>query len=47
MRVEIPTKPETVGKEKEVAMSITKTINKIYKSKLYNEAINNPLYSRC
>lgn len=29
---------------KEVAISITKTYSKVYKPKLYNEAINNPIH---
>lgn len=30
---------------KEVVMSITKTCNKIYEPKLYDESVNNPIHN--
>lgn len=43
--IKTPIEPEIVS-EKEVVMSITETISKIYELESYNKAINNPVYDR-
>ncbi len=45
MPIEAPIELESVDGE-EVAMSITKTTNKIYKLRLYDKVVNNPVHGR-
>lgn len=46
MSIETLIKPGNIN-EKKVTISITKTISKIYEPGLYNEVINDLVYSRC
>lgn len=46
MPIKAPTEPESIDKE-EVAMSIIKTTSKFYQPRLYDKAVNDPVYGHC